>query len=108
MKTETPEKTGAAQESALSLPALDYHPLTRVLFGARISLAIGLVSAAVSAAIGVAIGATAGYTNGWIGYLPTADAFAEGGYEPSTSVFTGAAEQHVRDAVVTHLQSLRH
>ena len=35
--------------------------LTRVLFGARISLSIGLVSAAVSGAIGVAIGATAGY-----------------------------------------------
>jgi peptide/nickel transport system permease protein len=39
---------------------------TRVLFGARISLAIGLVSAAVSVAIGVVIGATAGYANGWI------------------------------------------
>jgi len=35
--------------------------LTRVLFGARISLSIGLVSAVVSAAIGVAVGATAGY-----------------------------------------------
>ena len=40
--------------------------LTRVLFGARISLAIGLVSAAVSVAIGVVVGATAGYANGWI------------------------------------------
>jgi peptide/nickel transport system permease protein len=40
--------------------------LTRVLFGARISLAIGLTSAAVSAAIGVTIGAAAGYAGGWI------------------------------------------
>ena len=31
-----------------------------------------------------------GYTNGWFGYLPTAAAFAEGGYEPATSVFTKA------------------
>ena len=23
-----------------------------------------------------------GYTNGWLGYLPTAEGFAEGGYEP--------------------------
>lgn len=35
--------------------------LTRVLFGARVSLAIGLISALVSAAIGAAIGAIAGY-----------------------------------------------
>ena len=39
--------------------------LTRVLFGARISLSIGLVSAAVSAAIGVTVGATAGYAGRW-------------------------------------------
>ena len=39
---------------------------TRVLYGARVSLAIGLVSALVSAAIGAAIGATAGYARGWI------------------------------------------
>lgn len=35
--------------------------MTRVLFGARVSLAIGLVSALVSAAIGAAVGAVAGY-----------------------------------------------
>jgi len=49
-----------------------------------------------------------GYTNGWMGYLPTEQAFREGGYEPKTSVFTGAAEQDLRDAVLTHLQALRH
>ncbi len=48
-----------------------------------------------------------GYTNGWIGYLPTKQGFEEGGYEPNTSVFTGAAEQDVRDGVITYLQSLR-
>lgn len=35
--------------------------LTRVLFGARVSLAIGLLSALASVAFGVAVGATAGY-----------------------------------------------
>jgi peptide/nickel transport system permease protein len=40
--------------------------LTRVLFGARISLAIGLVSAAVSGAIGVSVGAIAGYGGRWV------------------------------------------
>ena len=38
--------------------------LTRILFGARVSLAIGLVSAGLSAAIGVTVGAMAGYTGG--------------------------------------------
>jgi peptide/nickel transport system permease protein len=40
--------------------------LTRILFGARISLAVGLFSAAMSAAIGITIGAAAGYIGGWI------------------------------------------
>lgn len=40
--------------------------LTRVIYGARVSLAIGIVSAVMSAAIGVTIGALAGYAGGWI------------------------------------------
>ena len=40
--------------------------LTRVLFGARVSLAVGFVSAAVSVVIGVAIGATAGWAGRWV------------------------------------------
>jgi peptide/nickel transport system permease protein len=40
--------------------------MTRVIFGARVSLAIGMVSAVMSAAIGVTIGAVAGYAGGWV------------------------------------------
>ena len=40
--------------------------LTRVLFGARISLSIGIISAAMSVAIGTAIGGLAGYVGRWI------------------------------------------
>jgi len=40
--------------------------LTRVLFGARISLSIGVLSAAISVAIGTAIGGLAGYAGRWI------------------------------------------
>jgi peptide/nickel transport system permease protein len=40
--------------------------LTRVLFGARISLSIGIISAAMSAAIGTAIGGLAGYSGRWV------------------------------------------
>lgn len=39
---------------------------TRTLYGARISLVIGLLAAAVTAAIGVTIGAVSGYVGGWI------------------------------------------
>jgi peptide/nickel transport system permease protein len=40
--------------------------LTRIIYGARISLSIGLISAAMSAAIGVSVGALAGYAGRWI------------------------------------------
>lgn len=40
--------------------------LTRTLFGARISLVIGLLAAAVTAVVGVTIGAVSGYVRGWI------------------------------------------
>ena len=38
----------------------------RVLFGARISLAIGLLSAVLAGALGAAIGALAGFLRGWV------------------------------------------
>lgn len=47
-----------------------------------------------------------GYTNGWLGYLPTAKAFAEGGYEPKTSPFTGQAESDIAHGVTALLQGL--
>ena len=48
-----------------------------------------------------------GYTNGWLGYLPTAAAFAEGGYEPRTSPFTPRVERDFTDGVVTAIASLK-
>jgi hypothetical protein len=48
-----------------------------------------------------------GYTNGWFGYLPTAQAFAEGGYEPRTSPFTAQAEIDVGRGVRAFLDGLR-
>ena len=39
---------------------------TRVLYGARVSLAIGLISALVSVIIGMAIGSAAGMAGGWV------------------------------------------
>ncbi|MGH9629246.1 MAG: neutral/alkaline non-lysosomal ceramidase N-terminal domain-containing protein, partial [Bryobacteraceae bacterium] len=47
-----------------------------------------------------------GYTNGWLGYLPTAEAFRQGGYEPRTSPFTGRVEKDFRDAVLSFLEDI--
>lgn len=44
-----------------------------------------------------------GYTNGWLGYLLTADELSMGGYEPTVSPFTAAAEEDLREAVSGHL-----
>jgi hypothetical protein len=48
-----------------------------------------------------------GYTNGWFGYLPTAGAFAEGGYEPKTSPFTPQAENDLLREVVTYINGIK-
>jgi neutral ceramidase len=47
-----------------------------------------------------------GYANGWLGYLPTAKAFEEGGYEPKTSPFTGQVELDLAEGVITFLNGL--
>ena len=42
---------------------------SRALFGGRVSIAIGLLSAIVAASVGVTVGAVAGYAGGWIDTL---------------------------------------
>lgn len=46
--------------------ALGRDTLTRLLFGARISLAVSVTVVAVSLALGLAIGGLAGYLGGWV------------------------------------------
>lgn len=48
-----------------------------------------------------------GYTNGWFGYLPTSQAMAEGGYEPATSPFSGAAESDITEKVTMFLRGAK-
>lgn len=43
--------------------------LSRIIYGARISLAVGFATVALSAAIGIIIGALAGYLGGWVDLL---------------------------------------
>lgn len=48
-----------------------------------------------------------GYANGWLGYLPTTAAFAEGGYEPRTSPFTERVEPAFTAGVIAFLESMK-
>ena len=48
-----------------------------------------------------------GYANGWLGYLPTRQAFGEGGYETQTNLFTDRVEGDFTKTVLTYLQGRR-
>jgi hypothetical protein len=45
-----------------------------------------------------------GYSSGAFGYLPTRQAFTEGGYEPHTCPFTGRVEEDLTKVVLSYLQ----
>jgi neutral ceramidase len=47
-----------------------------------------------------------GYSNGWLGYLPTAEAFRDGGYEPKTSPFSEQVEKDYTDGVINFIQGM--
>lgn len=47
-----------------------------------------------------------GYCNGWMGYLPTAQAFRDGGYEPRTSPFSAQVERDYTEGVLSFLHGL--
>jgi hypothetical protein len=47
-----------------------------------------------------------GLLNGWLGYLPTAEAVHQGGYEPGTSPFTDRGEEDFRQGVLAHLAGM--
>jgi len=47
-----------------------------------------------------------GLTNGTLLYMPTKNAFAEGGYEPSVSPFTENAEEDFTETVISYIRDI--
>ena len=56
---------GPSPDHWLGLDALDRDMLSRVIYGARVSLQVSVAATAVSVLLGVVIGALAGYVGGW-------------------------------------------
>ena len=59
---------GPGGEHLLGLDEQGRDVFTRILFGARLSLLVGLVSVAVGLTLGLIFGALAGYLGGWIDF----------------------------------------
>ena len=111
LTVETPLKAGLewpaeltryGGASTVKLPVRVLWMGDTVVWSAPVEL-FGEISMAVRAVSRFANTFYFGYTNGWFGYLPTARAFQEGGYEPQTSPFTPAAEGDLVRAMSTYL-----
>jgi ABC-type dipeptide/oligopeptide/nickel transport system permease subunit len=60
------EPVGPGPAHWLGTDTLGRDLLSRALYGARVSLAVGVVSTAISLGLGVAIGLVSGYFRGWV------------------------------------------
>ena len=58
---------GPSQRFLLGTDLLGRDLLSRLIFGARISLLIGVIANAVALSIGTILGTAAGYSKGWVG-----------------------------------------
>lgn len=63
------DPAGPSSEFRLGLDEQGRDQLSRIIYGARLSLLVGLVSVAVGLTIGMVLGAAAGYLGGWVDTL---------------------------------------
>jgi peptide/nickel transport system permease protein len=63
------DPAGPSAEFRLGLDEQGRDQLSRIVYGARLSLLVGVVSVAVGFTLGMILGATAGYLGGWIDTL---------------------------------------
>jgi peptide/nickel transport system permease protein len=59
-------QVGGSSEYPLGTDAQGRDLLTRIIFGARVSLAVGILTVAISVAVGLTLGALGGYYRGWL------------------------------------------
>jgi peptide/nickel transport system permease protein len=64
-----PAFSGGSWEYALGTDALGRDLLSRIIYGGRISLLVGLASTAIAALLGLVVGVLSGYFGGWIDIL---------------------------------------
>jgi peptide/nickel transport system permease protein len=61
--------TGPSGSHPLGVDTLGRDVLSRVVYGARVSLEVAIIATAISVSIGVVVGMTAGYFRGWVDTL---------------------------------------
>jgi peptide/nickel transport system permease protein len=61
-----PELAAPSWQFPLGTDAFGRDELSRLLFGARVSLIVGFLGVAIASTIGVTVGAVAGYLGGWV------------------------------------------
>ena len=100
VQAEDPERAGPVR---LRISALEFGPLLHVGVQGELFVALGQQ---VRARLGDDRTCIAALCDGTVGYLPTAAAFAEGGYEPNASVLRPGEGERLVDAIVALAQPL--
>ncbi|MEA2654191.1 MAG: hypothetical protein QOI37_1418 [Chloroflexota bacterium] len=79
------------------ISALTFGPLIHLGVNGELFVALGQ---RIRAAVGDDSTAIAALCDGSVGYLPTAEAFAEGGYEPNASVLVAGEGERLAEAII--------
>jgi neutral ceramidase len=93
-QAEDPERNGPVR---VRISALALGPLLHAGVQGELFVALGQ---RIRAALGEATTCIAALCDGTIGYIPTADAYAIGGYEPNASVLREGEGERLADAVI--------
>lgn len=100
-------QAGAADRDdpvAIRASAIGIGPFVHVGIGGELFVELGRK---IRAAVGDTSSCVAALCDGTIGYIPTAEVFAEGGYEPNASVLRPGEGERLVDAVVARVAAAR-